>query len=383
MDAANDTPDATTIITNAPENENGNIPVTPIPPIVEQKVKVETEEAPIDYNSWDAAIVSAITSLPPENLKTRSQQFLSAHPTALREFRTALSTSTLPLPLAPFQLHPTYLLRYLLAEWRDEELKEHRTNLPTIISHSLPRIIASQTWRKGEQDECWSRFGYSNMDDMYTNFTTPADTETFINTWFFQGFFGIDKTGHPVHYELLPDTYHPEKMDTLIIRRILNNEKTLRERIPKLNPPPHLATFEQLSNPKLGVTWVLDARKISMWVVPAVYKTMTGMISYSNKYSSAHYPEQGFRAFVVNLGSVLVSLYHVAIKIMPAQTQRTTSCHGGREVLDEVIGEDGVPDLFKRGVNGKGSGKGCGLSEEERKVQVEGGDVAPWVRVEA
>ncbi|KAK6502400.1 hypothetical protein TWF506_002980 [Arthrobotrys conoides] len=331
----------------------------------------------IDYTAWDAAIVSAITSLPTTSQTSRSQQFLSTHPTALSTFRSTLSSTPLAIPLAPFQKHPTYLLRFLLAEWRDEELKTFRTDLSLIISKSLERIIATQKWRSGD-DECWKLFGHKDMDDLYNNFTHPEEKEEFIHKWFFQGFYGVDKSGHPVHYELLPNSYHEEYMTPLIIRRILNNEKTLRERVLRYNPPLGVATQEQLSNPKLGVTWILDARKISMWVVPQVYKTMTGMISYSNKYTSAHYPEQGYRAYVVNLGSVLVSLYNVAIKIMPAQTQRTTNCYGGREVLDEVVDGD-VPVMF-----GKGGYKNVeGLSDDEKRRQWEMGDAGPWVEVEA
>ncbi|KAF3133209.1 hypothetical protein TWF703_007052 [Orbilia oligospora] len=322
----------------------------------------------IDYIAWDAAIVAAITSLPEADLKSRSQQFLSKHPTALSTFRSTLSSTPLAIPLAPFQQHPTFLLRFLLAEWRDEELKQFRTDLSLIISKSLERVIATQKWRSGG-DECWKLFQHKDMDDLYANFTHPEEKEEFIHKWFFQGFYGVDKSGHPVHYELLPSSYHEEYMTPLIIRRILNNEKTLRERVLRYNPPLGVATQEQLSNPKLGVTWILDARKISMWVVPQVYKTMTGMISYSNKYTSAHYPEQGYRAYVVNLGSVLVSLYNVAMKIMPAQTQRTTNCYGGRDVLDEVVDGD-LPGMF-----GKGGHKNVeGLSADEKRRQWEMGD---------
>ncbi|KAF3923679.1 hypothetical protein ABW20_dc0100862 [Dactylellina cionopaga] len=333
----------------------------------------------IDYNAWDEAIVTAISALPVAERKSRCQQFVGTHPTALKEFRSILSSTELAIPLASFQLHPTYLLRFLIAEWRDEELKENRTDLAIILPKSLERVVATQKWRSGDDsDDCWKLFGYKDMDDMYDNFKYPQEKDAFLHKWFFQGFYGLDKSGHPVHYELLPDSYHEEYMTALIMRRILNNEKTLRERVIRNNPPLPLATPDKLANPRLGVTWVLDARKISMWVIPQVYKTMTGMISYSNKYTSAHYPEQGYRAYVVNLGSVLVSLYHIALKIMPAQTQRTTNCYGGREVLDEVIGVDAVPGMFK-----KGGHKNADLSEEEKRRQVETGDAAPWIEVQA
>ncbi|EPS42590.1 hypothetical protein H072_3387 [Dactylellina haptotyla CBS 200.50] len=364
----------------APAEEPALIPETAVAETVEASPvpAVPVADAAIDYSAWDEAITAAISALPTADRKTRSQEFLGKHPTALQEFRSTIQKTDLAIPLAPFQQHPTYILRFLLAEWRDEELKTFRTDLNLIISKSLERVVATQKWRSGD-DECWVKFGYKHMDDMYANFTYPQDKDDFVNKWFFQGFYGTDKSGHPVHYELLPDSYHEEYMDPLVIRRILNNEKTLRERVPRYNPPFGEATPEQLANPKLGVTWVLDARKISMWVVPAVYKTMTGMISYSNKFTSAHYPEQGYRAYVVNLGSVLVSLYNIAIKIMPAQTQRTTNCYGGREVLDEVVGEEEVPGMFKKG----GYKNVQGLSEDERRRQVETGDAAPWIQVAA
>ncbi|KAF3309018.1 hypothetical protein TWF173_011529 [Orbilia oligospora] len=321
--------------------EDTSIPVTTNAP-----PPASSSSPEIDYIAWDAAIVAAITSLPEADLKSRSQQFLSKHPTALSTFRSTLSSTPLAIPLAPFQQHPTFLLRFLLAEWRDEELKQFRTDLSLIISKSLERVIATQKWRSGD-DECWKLFQHKDMDDLYDNFTHPEEKEEFIHKWFFQGFYGVDKSGHPVHYELLPSSYHEEYMTPLIIRRILNNEKTLRERVLRYNPPLGTATQEQLSNPKLGVTWILDARKISI-------------------------------AYVVNLGSVLVSLYNVAMKIMPAQTQRTTNCYGGRDVLDEVVDGD-LPGMF-----GKGGHKNVeGLSDDEKRRQWEMGDAGPWVEVEA
>ncbi|KAF3911582.1 hypothetical protein ABW21_db0205515 [Orbilia brochopaga] len=350
-------------------------------PITQPSVKptytpsIGNPDANIDYEAWDAAIVAGISSLPEAERKSRSQQFLSKHPTALKEFRTIIAQAELPWPLHSFQRHPTYLLRYLLAEWRDEETKEFRTDLALIMSKSLERVTISQKWRSGE-DECWARFGYKTMDEMYEKFRHPADKEDEIYKWFFQGFYGVDKAGYPVHYELPPDTYREDWMTALIMRRLLNNEKTLRERTLQFNPSPEDgATPEQLANPRIGVTWILDARRIGLFAMPSVYKTMTGLIAYSNRYAAAHYPEQGYRAFVVNLGSVLVSIYNVAIKIMPAQTQRTTTCHGGREILDEVIGEGQVPEMFQKGK----SKKVDGLTEEEVQRQREEGNAPPWV----
>ncbi|KAF3930083.1 hypothetical protein ABW19_dt0205180 [Dactylella cylindrospora] len=336
-----------------------------------------TETKEIDYVAWDAAIVSAISSLPEDARKTRSQQFVPKHPTALSEFRALLSQTTFDLPLAPFQLHPTYLLRFMLAEWRDEELKEFRTDLKIILSKALERVQISQKWRSGD-DECWKNWGYQNMDDMYANYRSPKDQDLILQKWYLQTFFGVDKTGHPVHYELLPNTYHEDLMTPLIARRILNNEKTLRERLLKYNPPLGKATPEQLANPIIGVTWVLDARQLSLFATPAMYKTMNGMMAYSNKYTSAHYPENGFRALVINLGSVLISIYNIAIKIMPAQTQRTTNCYGGREILDEIIGEAALPAMFAK----SGQKKVTGLSDEETRKLREDGDIGHWIEIE-
>lgn len=48
-------------------------------------------------------------------------------------------------------------------------------------------------------------------------------------------------------------------------------------------------------DPILGVTWVLDARELSMWSYNSMYKTMSNMLNYSKQYTSRHYPEQGYR----------------------------------------------------------------------------------------
>ena len=52
-------------------------------------------------------------------------------------------------------------------------------------------------------------------------------------------------------------------------------------------------------------------------------------------------------------------LGNVAMKVMPAQTQRTTFCFVGNEVLGERIGWEQVPKSFKD------AGAATGLTAEE------------------
>lgn len=346
----------------------------------------------MDYDAWDTAIQSAIQTLPPAQATTRSQQFLQQFPTALTEFRAHLSSTPLDPPLAPFQSHPTYLLRFLLAEWQDESLKQPRTSLPLIISLSSTRLLATQEWRAGRSGEEWSRWGYKDMNDLYTRYKTPQKEEKALNKWWPQRFLGNDKRGYPLHMELLPSTYEEKLVLPMALRRIVNNEHTLRVRIPALNPPPDsIATSQDtvtefklpathppatrlntLTNPILGCTWILDARQLSLWSSSAHYKTATALINHSNKITSAHYPEQGYRALVLNLGVVLGGMYNMAMKVLPATVQSNTRCFVGRDglVTEGVFeSEENVPGMYK------GKEKVLSKEEEERWRN----DVGPFV----
>ncbi|ORY80474.1 hypothetical protein BCR37DRAFT_70879 [Protomyces lactucae-debilis] len=311
----------------------------------------------MNYRAWDEAIEAAISSLPQK--ETRSQRLLALHPKALSTFRASLAGTSLAKPLAPFQQHPTYLLRYLLAEWEDAD-KKPRENLDELIGLSTERLVASQAWRAGK-GECWKTWGFKDMDDMYKNYKTASDMERRVNQWYPQRFFKHDKTGHPVHYELMPNTYEKDLIPPMTIRRIVNNEHTLRHRVPLLNAPPthlgndpaipqdHLPTDrpDALSRPILGVTWIIDGRRLSLWSSSAIYKTGTQLLQASTTVTSAHYPEQGNRAIILNLGSVWMSFYNLAMKLMPASTQSTTKCYVGRDELDSAIGWDSVPKMFQ------------------------------------
>ncbi|CCG82931.1 protein of unknown function [Taphrina deformans PYCC 5710] len=313
----------------------------------------------MNYQVWDAAIQDAIASLPTAEVTSRSQRFLRQFPTALTQFRQRLSNTDLAIPLADFQKHPTFLLRWLLADWKDEEKKVLRIELNDIMGLATKAIQATQRWRAGEGDN-WKTWGFKDMDDLYNNLKTPPDQERKLQTWFFQRFCGLDNENHPIHYELLPNTYEQQLIHPLSIRRIVNNEHTLRHRILLLNPPPEPARDgtsidsasstrpDVLSNPILGATWVLDARNLSLWYSSAIYRTATALIDHSTKITSAHYPEQGYRAVVLNLGVVFGSLYNVAIKAMPATTQATTRCYIGKDVMEEIMGSwEKVPGICR------------------------------------
>lgn len=339
----------------------------------------------MNYEVWDAAIQDAITKLPDEEATTRSQKFIKQFPTALTQFRNKLSTTKLSIPLAEFQQHPTYLLRWLLAQWKDEETKTFRTDLGLIMTKSAELIQRTQSWRSGEQqptntgENYWAIWGFKNMDDMYNAYRTPSKQKEELQNWYFQQFYGLDALDHPVHFELLPNTYRADLILPFSIRRILNNEHTLRHRIPMLNPPPPLAIrvrdddsgqelkhttpppppaatvvytnrSDVLSNPILGATWILDARQLSIWSSSQIYKTATALINHSVNITSLHYPEQGFRAIVINLGVVLGSMYNMCMRVMPATTQATTRCFIGNEPLGEIMGGwENVPVMFHKG----------------------------------
>lgn len=87
-------------------------------------------------------------------------------------------------------------------------------------------------------------------------------------------------------------------------------------------------------------------------------------------YTAAHYPEQGYRALVVNLGSLLITLYNLAMKVLPAQTRNTTSCYGGNEILGEAVGWENVPGMFKTGATE------LDMTEEEKQRS----GALPWER---
>lgn len=314
----------------------------------------------MNHDAWDSAIESAIFSLQDAKAISRAQVFLKKFPNGLSTFRAQLSQTTLTIPLADFQQHPTYLLRWLLAEWKDEEAKALRTDFSIIISKATQRVQVTQEWRSGV-GENWAVWGYKNMDDLYANYKTSVEEEKKVQAWYPQRFLGLDRENHPLHLELLPNTYEEKLLVPMTIRRIVNNEHTLRHRLILLNPPPaHLleagvsegkawsTRADVLENPIIDGTWILDARNLSLWYSSAIYKTASALIGYANTIVSTHYPEQGYRTIVLNLGVVLGSLYNVAIKVMPPQTQRTTSCFVGNEALGEVMGGwEHVPAMYR------------------------------------
>lgn len=335
----------------------------------------------MNYQAWDVAIQDAIRALPELEATTRSQKFIKQFPDALTQFRAKLGQTTLEIPLADFQKHPTFLLRWLLAQWKDEDAKVLRTDLTLIMSKSAALIQNTQAWRAGRGD-CWKTWGFKNMDDMYNNLETPPEEAAKLQSWFFQRFYGLDASCHPVHFELLPATYEADLILPLSIRRIVNNEHTLRHRVPLLNPSPESVRnditispesskrADVLSNPILGATWVLDARKLSLWYGSAIYKTASALIEHSNSITAAHYPEQGYRAVVVNLGAVLGTMYNMLMKVMPATTQATTRCYIGNQVLEEVMGGwANVPEMFR-------NSKVTGLTAAEEKLHRE--DLGPF-----
>lgn len=338
----------------------------------------------MNYKEWDSAIESAISTLVDDKATSRAQTFIKKFPKALTTFREHLSQTRLAIPFADFQHHPTYLLRWLLAEWKDEEAKVLRTDLDIIIRKSTARIQRTQEWRSGVGPS-WEVWGFKGMDDMYANYKTPIEQDTKVSTWFPQQFFGLDTLNHPLHLELLPNTYDEKLVLSLTLRRIVNNEHTFRYRIPWLNPPPaHLLEAagispdprfttrpDVLSNPILGATWVLDGRNLSMWYSSAIYKTASVLIEKLSPVFEAHYPEQGYRTLVLNLGLVLGGLYNMAIKVMPPTVQEATRCFVGNDGLAEVMGGwENVPGMYKEPKTVKLT------KEEEEKFKH---DVGPFV----
>lgn len=314
----------------------------------------------ISYDAWDQAIESAIAALPEAGITERTQQFLRRFPDALSQFRSKLAKTVLVKPLAEFQEHPTYLLRFLLAEWKDEETKTFRNDLNEIMTQSTMRIANSQKWRNGA-GENWSRWGHNNMDELYENYRTSAEQEQKLNDWFFSRFLGLDVMGHPLHYDLIATTHEDKLALPMAIRRVLNNEHTLRSRIVLLNPPPESVRngtpilpgssrrADVLTNPILGCTWILDARKLSIWYASSIFKLANVLIDNAIKLTSAHYPEQGYRSRVINLGVAFGTMYNVLIKITPPTTQATTKCYIGNEALPEIVGSwEKVPEMFKK-----------------------------------
>lgn len=350
----------------------------------------------MDYIAWDTSIQNAINSLDTTCATTRSQQFLQKFPTALTAFRAHLSTTSFDPPLAPFQSHPTYLLRFLLAEWKDESIKQYRTSLDTIIKESTSRLLATQKWRVGQDGDEWKRWGFKNMDDLYNNYKTTQKEDEALQKWWPQRFMGLDGRNHPLHMELLPNTYEEKLVIPMAIRRIVNNEHTLRVRIPALNPaPPSLLEkaglksqpgleaidipitnrSDTLTNPILGATWILDARQLSLWYSSAIWKTGSALIEHSNKITSAHYPEQGYRALILNLGVVFGSMYNMAMKVLPATVQSNTRCFVGKDCLYDkqervFVSEGQVPGMYRE------SKQKSLTKDEEHEVRW---DVAPFV----
>ena len=318
----------------------------------------------IDFAAWYKAVQDAIAALPTDAktsaTATRAQTFVKQFPTCLETFDAALKRVEDLRPFKDFQRHPNYLLRWLLAEWRDEERKQLRTSLDDIITHSTARVKASQRWRSGDGD-WWAKYGYKNIDDLYDNYKSTPQLDAKIQTWFFQRFYGRDKDGYPVHYDLLPNSHDTSLLRDMTLRRVVNNEYTLRHREWVLNPPPLAVrkagyvepegTLPDVTpdpaNPRIGVTWIIDCRRLSIWQSSAIYKTAQAMIEASQEVTSQNYPEQGHRTLVLNLGLVFGSMYNLAIKVMPAQTQRTTKCSVGNEALKEQIDLADVPALFR------------------------------------
>lgn len=378
----------------------------------------------IDYAAWDESLQRAIVALSASQATSRSQRFIQTFPNALSVFRKVLQDADLRIPLAPFQQHPTYLLRYLLAEWKDETAKVLRDNLDDIIRLSTARVRDSQDWRAGVGD-CWQEWGYASMEEMYTKYRTDATLAAKVETWFPQGFSGLAQTGHPIHWEILPNTYDETLIRVSSIRRVVNNEHTLRVRIPLLNPPPRHAIIsttaansnglttnqtddsepsapyrdtqasgtttttatgstppsraesDALSNPILGCVWIIDARRLSVLYASQLYKTATQLIASSAKVTGAHYPEQGYAAHVLNLGTVLGNLYLLAMRVMPASTQASTRCYVGSDVLSRVVpsgkaGSDERVPLMMR------DRRVLRFTDEERVKQDKEGDAAPY-----
>lgn len=348
----------------------------------------------IDFEAWYKAVQDAIAALPGDAAQSRAQQFVKQFPDCLTRFSAALnrdaatptaaavgtatdsgvatganSTATAAAankgmpPLDDFQRHPNYLLRFLLAEWRDEEKKTLRTSLEDVMAHSARRVTDSQRWRRGEGD-FWRKYGYKDLDDLYTRYKCTPEVDTRIQGWFFQRVFGRDLDGYPVHYDLLPNSHDTSLLRDMTLRRVVNNEYSLRHREWVLNPPPvavrgdgysapagvsaaDAAIAPQPANPRIGVTWIIDCRRLSIWQSAAIYKTAQAMIEASQQVTSQNYPEQGHRTLVLNLGVVFGSMYNLAMKVMPAQTQRTTKCSVGNEALQEAVAPDQIPKLFR------------------------------------
>ncbi|BFZ55420.1 hypothetical protein PYCC9005_002461 [Savitreella phatthalungensis] len=340
-----------------------------------------------DYAAWYRKVQEDIVSLPKSATHTRAQQFVQQFPNALIQFSDKLEQSTFSRALEDFQRHPNFILRFLLAEWRDEATKKNRVDLDDIMRHSLERVKASQAWRSG-QGEFWKRWSFKDIDDLYNNYKTSPEAEIELQSWFPQQFYGCDRDGYPVHYEMLPSGHRPELLRDMTLRRIVNNEHTLRFREPRLNPPPVIARSEahrtpqsedadavaasdiECSNPRIGVTWVIDCRRLSIWQSSSIYKTAQAMIEASQQVTSQNYPEQGHQALVVNLGQFWGSMYNLAMKVMPAQTQRTTLCFASNQVLHDRIGWEQVPVSYK-----DIGAKKVSLTPEERSNAAE--DVVP------
>lgn len=314
----------------------------------------------MDYQIWDLEIQKAVGALSDDQATERAQKFLKQFPQALTQFRSHLdSRNDLTSPLADFQRHPTYLLRFMLAEWKDEETKTFRTDFKIILEKGATRLLDTQRWRNGEGDN-WKTWGYSSMNEMYDSLSTTPEMAEKIDKWFFQRFVGLDVDNHPLHVEILPNNFQPDLIKHWVLRRVVNNEHTLRHRLILLNPPPSAAMngmvklqgsssrADYLSNPILGATWVVDAQRLSLWYSAAIYKTANSIIDLYVKENSRHYPEQGYRAKVINLGVVFGTMYNIFMKVMPPTVQSSTQCFIGREALDQLMGgEAAVPAMMK------------------------------------
>lgn len=343
----------------------------------------------IDYRAWYGKVQTDIGALPPNEITTRAQQFVKRFPDCITRFADILSSTDFARPLEPFQHHPNFLLRFLLAEWRDEQRKQNRDNLDEIIKFSLERVQKTQAWRAG-QGELWKPWGFKDIDDLYHKYKNTPQLDAEMQNWFPQRFFGHDKNGYPIHYEVLPNSFKPDLLRDMTLRRTVNNEHTLRYRELVINPPPLVARTadykpiygvtpeidaeadHRCSNPRIGVTWIVDCRRLSIWQSASIYKTAQAMIEATQQVTSHNYPEQGHQALVVNLGAFWGSMYNLAMRVMPAQTQRTTTCFMGNEVLDEKIGWDRVPKSFKD------AGAATGLTVEEEILAKD--DVVPSAR---
>lgn len=95
----------------------------------------------VDYQQWDQNIERAISGLPEDTNFSRAQSFLRTFPTGLSTFRAKVEAEefriTLAIPLAEWQKHPTFLLRFAIAEWQEEQSGRVSSPKHIFITHGL------------------------------------------------------------------------------------------------------------------------------------------------------------------------------------------------------------------------------------------------------